>query len=368
MVYQPRPAGIWIDDVSKVLAADTNRWETNQQDASDRLHDVEARGSGTTIDLTAAPYNADPTGATAVDTALDAAISALAAAGPTNPTGASAYQGGVIYLPPGYYRQAAAHTIASNSTVIRGAGRQATHLFLDPTFPVDTPAWNLSGGSTVFDSRLESLTLSCNDVAGSIGVKTVNGQEGCGLRGVRVRNFKEKGFYAIGTGQTSKPAEIRIEDCEFWASAGVSATANAVHFEDTAQSSYLSDTTLLTLATNTGGLNAVYLKTAMLRAENLHIEDYPNGFYLDTDAALAVDGVTSFNGVGGSAGQATINLPNTTNRVFARSIHNGTGNILFDSPRRHDPRQLGVPVPRLVHGRLLEHRRVHRPLRRGRHP
>lgn len=305
-------------------------------DHQNRITTLETTGGGggggqQVIVLTEAPYNADPTGVTAIDTALTAALAALAVDGPTNPTGASAYEGGVIYLPPGYYRQASAKTIASNSTIVRGAGRQATHLFLDPAFPTSTPAWQISGASTVFDSRLENLTLNCNDVIGSIGVQTVNAQEGCGLRGVRVRNWLERGFVALGTGQTSKPAEIVIEDCEFWASGGITSTANGIHFEDCVQACYVRDTTLLTLATNTGGLNAIYLRTANVHVENLHIEDFPNGIYVDTDAALSANGVTSFNGVGGAAAQATINLPNTTNRCTARSINNGTGNILYDA-------------------------------------
>lgn len=289
-----------------------------------------AQSAQRVIVLTEAPYNADPTGVVAFDAAMDAALADLAAAAPVNPTGASAHQGGVIYLPPGYYRQAAAHTIASNSTVVRGDGRQAAHIFLDPAFPINTPAWDITGTGTVFDSRLEHLTLNCNDVAGSVGVKTVNGQEGCGLRGVRVRNWKEKGFLALGTGQTSKPAEIVVSDCEFWASGGVSATANGIHFEDTVQQCYVEKSSILTLATNTGGLNAVYLRTTNVHAEDLHIEDFPNGFYVDVDAALSVDSVNSFNGVGPGAGQATIVLPTTTNRCTARNINNGTGNILYD--------------------------------------
>lgn len=302
-----------------------------------RLDALEAGVAGMQDDLqfivlTEAPYNADPTGVTAIDTALDNALTALGTNGPADPTGASARHGGVIYLPPGYYKLAAAHTISKNSIVIRGAGRQATKLFCDTSFPTSTPVFNISGasGGTVFDSRLESLTLNCNGVVGSIGVKTVNAQEGCGLRGVRVRDFRDRGFWAVGTGETSKPAELVIEDCEFWASSAM-ATGYGLYFDDTVQVVYVRDCTILTLAASSGGTAAIYLTEGSLHVENIHIEDFPDGIIVDTDGVLFADTVSAINGPGGSAGHGTIQLPSTSNKCSAHNVHNGTGNVIYDA-------------------------------------
>lgn len=294
---------------------------------------------GGMIVLTDAPYNADPTGTVAFDDAVDAAIADLSAEGAANPSGSAARNGGIIYLPPGYYKQTRAHTIAKHNVVIRGAGRQTSQILLDPaTFPTSTSAWNITApgdSGTVFASRLEDLTLNCRNIAGSIGVQTLNGQEGSGLRGVRVREFKDIGFYAHASSPTSaaKPAEMVIEDCEFW---GSSTDVNyGVRLDDCASTMYLRDTTLLTLGAVGGAtwLAAVYVTTASLHAENLHIEKFADGIRIGTDAVVAATSIQGGNGPGATASTGMVHiLGSVPSRAMLTHIANGNGNVVYDEP------------------------------------
>jgi len=77
--------------------------------------------AGPVFDVTAAPFSADPTGATDSTSAIQSAINAAGAAG-----------GGVVYLPAGAYRLSVSGSqallIDKSGVVLRGAGRDQTFL------------------------------------------------------------------------------------------------------------------------------------------------------------------------------------------------------------------------------------------------
>lgn len=84
---------------------------------------------GPRVDVTQAPYNADPTGEKSASRAIQQAINDVGRAG-----------GGTVYLPPGTYRlhidsfRNEAILVAHSRVVIQGAGTDQTFLFLDETY------------------------------------------------------------------------------------------------------------------------------------------------------------------------------------------------------------------------------------------
>jgi hypothetical protein len=165
-------------------------WTPDFSDAQGRfLHDFSYAGyrqgdepipenpPGSTIDVTAAPYNADNAGLDDATAAIQAAIDDAGAAG-----------GGIVYLPAGTYRlmpgaEDYALRIWDSGVVLRGAGPGQTFLFNDQTYMRQKSVilvrpssgnWHsaLSGTETAITTDLTSptQTIPVDDTAGfSIG-------------------------------------------------------------------------------------------------------------------------------------------------------------------------------------------------------
>ncbi len=113
-------------------------WIPGYHDANGRfLHDFSYAGyrrgetgipdrTGEVIDVSTAPYHADPTGMTDSTAAIQAALDAAASAG-----------GGIVFLPAGTYRvfppenQKVALRVEGDNIILRGAGADKTHIFND---------------------------------------------------------------------------------------------------------------------------------------------------------------------------------------------------------------------------------------------
>lgn len=133
------------------------------------------------VDVTAAPYLADSTGINDVTAIIQQAIDDVAASG-----------GGVVYLPAGTYRIAAASaedhalTISGNNVVLRGAGADSSYIFHDSNecrqkeVIYVAPAyasWFTSGGNETqirHDLLLPTRAIPVNSIDGfTIGDKII---------------------------------------------------------------------------------------------------------------------------------------------------------------------------------------------------
>lgn len=128
--------------------------------------------AGPITDVTQPPFSVDPTGKIDATSAIQKALDAVGAAG-----------GGVVYLPPGTYNikwqgsRPEALILRHSNVILRGAGLDKTHLFLDETVsrgktmlfirPDNAISWltDLSGISVTRDILLPTRTIPLESVA-----------------------------------------------------------------------------------------------------------------------------------------------------------------------------------------------------------
>lgn len=280
-------------------------------------------------------YGAAGNGTSNDTAAIQAAIDAASAAGPADPTGASARRGGIVYLPPGYYKATSTLIVDANGVRVVGASRNATVIYSDRSgFPTGQPLVSLvASGALRFASTIEYLTLNCNEVAGSIGVLTKEAQEGCALLNVRIRNYRDTGFAVhrgTAAGSVYYPSRTRVDDCEFWASP---LGSNYGIDYDEAGNNEVNNTTILALSA--GGvpqLAAVRVNgtggNTWLHVRNLQLEDYADGVLALNGCRVIIDGINGTNGPGVTSTTALVHA-DTTARVLTRAAQCGTGNTIY---------------------------------------
>lgn len=258
--------------------------------------------------------------------ALQAAITA---AGQVRATGNT---GQVVHLPDGKFLITGQLRMEKNSVVLRGAGRSATWIIAASSFPTGTPLIQIGPDTgTVFDTRLEELTIHCNGVAGSIGVLTTCAQEGCGLVGVRVRDYRESGWVAEEPASGAAPAMIIIDRCEFWGA--VAGTNRGIVFDNcnSAEPIFLRHTTVLGYNTSTGDhLTAVYIDNSTVHIDGLYVEQYKDGVYAHNTAYVKIAGIHGVNGVGETDTTALVHTgPDSGTSIDLSAAYNFLGRVLY---------------------------------------
>lgn len=303
-------SSMWSSDLSNWTASDSGRWWN--------VKDFGAQGDQTTDDTAA----------------IQAAINAASISVSNSLSLGGAASGGIVYLPKGWYKITNTLNVTANGVELHGASRTASVIFADNgTFPTSSPmvsSTNDSGSvTTIFCSRLRSITLHCNDVIGSIGWKTTTAQEGSGLFDSRIRNYRDTGVLITAPTTSSElAAEVVIADSDLWSSWGGS--SYGINIDSSAGAIYVERTTILGLSTG-GGKDGAAIRNngGRLTAHSLHIEDYSDGVFTINGGWSHVTGAVGYNGVGGSAGHALISLDNGNSAGVFESIYNGTGNAFY---------------------------------------
>ena len=148
--------GEWVKALSYPTAnAVTVKATTAPTDATALAMGVSWAGTfkwNSQIDASAAPYNADKTGAADATAAIQAALDAAAAAG-----------GGVVYLPAGKYI-ISNNLSLGNGVVLKGAGKTATELHFSTTEKSDRPGYSLE--RTLFVSSPGARSAGNHGVTG----------------------------------------------------------------------------------------------------------------------------------------------------------------------------------------------------------
>lgn len=218
--------------------------------------------------------------------AFNAMFDAIADGG-TDPDGAK------VYLPVGIIGLSATLTVPDKVALI-GQGRRSTVLKALSGFAESTPVVSLGELSTgtAFDCYLQDLMVDANNVTGSIAVRTTRGQEGAGLRGVNLSNYKTNGFESATAGQSA--ANLYLVDIECYAGSGAT---NGILLDTVGGSNLIQRVTV-----NANATSGIRIKSTQIFGGSFHFEGLTNGLYVDGDNAVCnVHGITS-------AGTAVTNL------------------------------------------------------------
>lgn len=132
--------------------------------------------------------------------------------------------GGAVILPPGVGRISNQFVLPNRVRLI-GSNRRASVLKAASTFPASTAMVRLgSGAALAFDTRLENLTLHCNDITGSIGIFSDSANEGCGAQNVRVTAYKLYGIHFEDAADTAIFNDhFLLDEVDLGASEGIAA-------------------------------------------------------------------------------------------------------------------------------------------------
>jgi Pectate lyase superfamily protein len=108
--------------------------------------------------------------------------------------------GGKVVFGPHSYAIGGQLILNADNQVLQGSGKRVSNIQLKNTFPASTAAIRIgTGASIIFDAQIRDLGIHCGQVAGSIGVYSNEMNEGCGLFGVAIVEYKDTGiFYDAG--------------------------------------------------------------------------------------------------------------------------------------------------------------------------
>lgn len=187
----------WVDGVTKLGPTNLNKLEDGARDAYTQAHQI--------FNVKDVAYGAKGDGATDDTTAIQAAITAAAAA----------TDGGMVYFPAGDYRVSSTLTITANGVYLRGAGSDATRIV---TTVATGDVFQFGNGTAIFDVGLSGVIISTTAASRTSG-SAININNASRAHFVDVSLTKQFTGYSIQAG-----ASIFIESSAWWdftASTGV---------------------------------------------------------------------------------------------------------------------------------------------------
>ena len=208
--------------------------------------------------------------------------------------------GGTLQLRPGTYLISNLMEVP-NKVTLRGVNRSATLIKAGTGFPTSTALIRLGPAAGLsFASRLERMSLDCNNVTGSVGVYSFQGQEMCGLMLVAISNFKATGIH-FDTGA----ANFTIDNVEVYPSSTGATTGILLHC---AGSQIINKPTVGVQGLLTVGISVATGEATIIGA---HIENCTDGILFDNARGVVI----------GASGPTAV--ANVTNLI------RGTGNTRY---------------------------------------
>lgn len=200
--------------------------------------------------------------------------------------------GNFIEIPHGVTALASSQNIPNRVRVQgvnkRGSILRATAAHAGPYMLTAT-----NGILSMFDNRLENLTVDANNVAGLGCIRSDAWQEGGGLRDVLVYNFRTYGLLMQnGYGGASL---VEIAQCEFFGSATASATAGIKVEQISLTGNFMlkvRDTSITGGGVGTELTRGIDIVNDSLHCQNVHFETCTTGIYLDGVGHHVLIGVT----------------------------------------------------------------------------
>lgn len=205
-------------------------------------------------------------------------------------------QGATVHLPRGTAILSAKQNI-SNRVHIKGENKRGSVLKAATGHAGPYMFTAVNGTSSMFDNALEDLTVNCNNVAGLGGILSDAWQEGGGMKGVLVQNFRTYGVrFQNGYGGASL---CKLSDCEIFASSTAAATAGIRVDQISLEGNFMLMVEHSTIAGDSSFPMAkgIDIVNDSLHCNNVHFEYTTTGIYLDGVGDHVLIGVTGGPGV-----------------------------------------------------------------------
>jgi len=248
--------------------------------------------------------------------------------------------GQTVQLARGEYDSTASFNL-DDRVVLKGVNKRGTAIKADAAHAGPTMVTVDEGTTSMFDNRLDSLTLDCNDVAGLGGVLSDAWQEGGGARDVLIRQFRTYGIkFQDGDGGA---ALCSVRDCELFGSlAGASPSAGILVDQIKVEGAFVLDVSNTTIA----GAGAVPITRGIdivndsLNARSVHFELCTSGIYLAGTGSHVLESITGLNNVtnvveidAGFEGTMTMRgcLRDGATNLLVDNRPNGLGTISYDT-------------------------------------
>ncbi len=200
----------------------------------------------------------------------------------------------------------------------------------------------VNGGSSMFDSLLESLTIDCKDIAGLGCVQSNAWQENCGPR--RCLFYRYTTNAILVAGGDGGASFFKIEDCEFFASTVTATTTADIQVNKISSAgSFMLTVRNVSIAGNVPyvvprGIAFVNDSSSM---DTVHFEYHTTGVYLDGVGSHVLSNLTGGPGVTnlveiaatfqGSVRMLGCRRAGATNLILDHRV-GGLGSVPYDLP------------------------------------
>lgn len=239
--------------------------------------------------------------------------------------------GQTVLLPRGEFEVSATFNL-DNRAAVEGVSKRGTII---KAAAGHAGTWMVTvdnGTSSMFDNRLEKLTLDCNSVAGMGAVDSDAWQEGGGLRDVLILGFRTYGvrFENMDGGA----AVCRISDTEIFGSSS-NCTAGIIVNDPSLTGSFQLDIEQTTLAGGgalaTSMPRAIDVTAGSINVRASHVENCTTGIYLDGNGNHTIIGLTGASSDGGVGSLVEIASTFTGSLTMIGCQRNGATNFLKDN-------------------------------------
>ena len=259
-------------------------------------------------------------------------------------------RGGTVLLPRGTFRIGSQLQL-KNRVILAGTGRTGSRLTSLAGFPVSTSMVRLGDGTgQVFGTRVENLSISVADVAGSIGISSSEAEEQCGVFHVRISDFRDTGI-----DYTSGCSIVGVEHCELFPS--ITGTPDSsIRFTNVAGQSYIKDVTTNKQSGGSTATDGFVFLSSDVHVYSCHVEDCIDGVEFGSGSSGSAIGVHGHSSVTNVIHIVSGNLEN----IFLAGIflNSATNSGILDDARgsralggvvgSYDPRKYGS-YTRLYH-------------------
>lgn len=240
---------------------------------------------------------ADPKGRTDSTSSIQAAIDAAEASTLLNSsvpgyTWITEVEGGIVFLPRGWYRIDSKITLP-NSVALVGEGVRATGLVAGDSFSDTEMIDCVDSTNPIFNSYISNMRVHANNLAGITRVIHAQAwQERCGIFDSSIDGFQGVGLLIDDV--SSGSAGFTIERSGF---SGFSNVTSSIQVGSGVPNAFQLGLWQVSIGSSGLATNGILVENGHVNSTNLHFENCTNGVHFDSGGGGVFNGVTGASNV-----------------------------------------------------------------------